>query len=197
MGQTRWRGWGGGRVLYPLVTAHSWQLYSAASLEHQAASTMTCYPTQSNYPDTELTSSCHILIMPNPRLGSEKDQFLSLWFDSTRFWTRRLQTRAHDLRIPRSPRMGGGHSTHSAILTGPLDVGGRTTVGINTICSIVCTRCSGRSGKAKASCVEGWDFDFKSSQTNDLQNRYMSLTSLVLGINRKEWGLVSSVSGYR
>ena len=30
-------------------SAHSWRLYSAASLGHQATGTMTCYPTQSHY----------------------------------------------------------------------------------------------------------------------------------------------------
>ena len=35
---------------------YSWQLYSAASLEHQDAGTKTCYPTQLHYPDTEPTS---------------------------------------------------------------------------------------------------------------------------------------------
>ena len=51
-------------------SAYSWQLYSAAALEHQTAGTMTCYPTQSHYPDTEPTSYCPILIMPNTWLGS-------------------------------------------------------------------------------------------------------------------------------
>ena len=52
-----------------------WQLYSAALLGHQATSTMTCYPTQLHYPDTEPTSPCHILTMPSSRLGSSKYQF--------------------------------------------------------------------------------------------------------------------------
>ena len=56
-------------------SAHSWLLYSAASLGHQAASTMTCYPTQSHYPNTELTSPCPIIIMLSARLGSNKYQF--------------------------------------------------------------------------------------------------------------------------
>ena len=63
------------------------RLYRAASLGHQAAGTMTCY---------------------------EKYQFLSLWFDSTRFRTRRLQIPTCNLQIPRSPRRGGRRSTHSA-----------------------------------------------------------------------------------
>ena len=55
--------------------AHSWWLYNAASLEHQPTSTMTCYPTQSHYPDPELNSLCPILIMPSASLGSDKYQF--------------------------------------------------------------------------------------------------------------------------
>ena len=34
-------------------SAHSWQLYSTTSLEHQATSTMTYYPIQSHYSETE------------------------------------------------------------------------------------------------------------------------------------------------
>ena len=63
-------------------SAHSWQVYSAASLEDQAADIMICYPTQSHYTDTEPTSPSPILIMPSARLGSNKYQFESLWFDS-------------------------------------------------------------------------------------------------------------------
>ena len=40
----------GGRVL-TCDSVHLWRLYSAASLEHQAASTTTCYHTQLHYPD--------------------------------------------------------------------------------------------------------------------------------------------------
>ena len=62
-------------------SVHSWQLYSAASLEHQATSTITYYPTQSHYPDT---GPCPTLIMPSARLGTDKYQFENHWFDSTR-----------------------------------------------------------------------------------------------------------------
>ena len=50
-------------------SAHSWRLYS------QAAGTMTWYPTQSHYPDTELTSPCCILLVLHARLGSDKCHF--------------------------------------------------------------------------------------------------------------------------
>ena len=50
-------------------------LYSATSLGHQANDSMTCYPTQLHYPDTERTSPCPILIMPGARLGSDQYQF--------------------------------------------------------------------------------------------------------------------------
>ena len=58
-----------GRVLI-CDSAHSWRLCSATSLGHQAVGTMTCYPTQSHFPDTEPISPCTILIMPSDRLGS-------------------------------------------------------------------------------------------------------------------------------
>ena len=92
----------GGWVL-TFYSAHSWRLYNAVSLEHQAAGTMTCYPTQSLYPNTEQTSPCPILIMPSAGLGSD----------------------TCDLRIPRSPRTGGGHFTHSATLTGSVRTGNK------------------------------------------------------------------------
>ena len=44
---------------------------------------MTQYPTQSHYPDTEVTNPFPILLMPSARLGSDKYQFESNWFDST------------------------------------------------------------------------------------------------------------------
>ena len=44
-------------------------------LWEQAASTMTKYPIQSHYPDTELTSPCLIQIIPISRLDSDKCQF--------------------------------------------------------------------------------------------------------------------------
>ena len=67
---------------------------------------------------TEPTSPCTILIMSSARLRSDEYQFKSLWFDSTRFQICRLKTWTHDLRIPRSPRMGGRRSTHLATPTG-------------------------------------------------------------------------------
>ena len=48
------------------------QLYSAAKLGDQAASTMTHFPLQSHYPSTELTSRCPILVMLSGRLSSDK-----------------------------------------------------------------------------------------------------------------------------
>ena len=38
------------------ASVHSWRLYSAAPLGDQATSTMTWYPTQPQYPDTEPVS---------------------------------------------------------------------------------------------------------------------------------------------
>ena len=88
-------------------SAHSWQLYSAASLEHQTAGTMTCHP-------NSIILSWHwvnqsLLIMPRSDATKRHFyQYLSLWCDSTRFGSCRLWIRTHDLRISRSPRTGGG-----------------------------------------------------------------------------------------
>ena len=73
-----------GGLLPTCDSGHSWQLFSAASVEHQAASTMTGYPTQLFFPDRERISPCPILIMPNDMLGSDKYQFLNHWLDSIR-----------------------------------------------------------------------------------------------------------------
>ena len=59
--------------------------YSASRLWCQTTSTMTAYPTQPHYPDTELTSTCPILMMLSTWLGSDKSKSLSHWFHSTRF----------------------------------------------------------------------------------------------------------------
>ena len=42
--------------------------------------TMTWYPAQSHYPDTELTSHCPILLMSSTRLGSDKYPFYNSLF---------------------------------------------------------------------------------------------------------------------
>ena len=47
----------------------------AAPLRDQASDTMTQYPTQSHYPDTEQTSHCLFLLMLSDRLVSDKNQF--------------------------------------------------------------------------------------------------------------------------
>ena len=39
-------------------SVYLWRNYSAAPLENQVCDTMTQYPTQLHYPDTELTSAC-------------------------------------------------------------------------------------------------------------------------------------------
>ena len=43
-------------------SAHSWRLHSDVPLGNQATVTMARFPTQSHYPDNELTSPCHILV---------------------------------------------------------------------------------------------------------------------------------------
>ena len=54
---------------------HSWRLYSAPPLGNRHARTMIPFPTQSHYPDTELTSTSPILVMSSARLESDKYQF--------------------------------------------------------------------------------------------------------------------------
>ena len=58
------------------------QSISVVSLDNQATSNMTSFPTQSHYPDIELTSPCHVLGMLNTRLASNKCQFQNqlAWF---------------------------------------------------------------------------------------------------------------------
>ena len=107
-----------GRWVPTCDRVHSWELYSDISLEHQAASTMTCYPTQSHYNDTEPTSPCPILIMPSTRLGSNKYQFQSYSFDSSSVRKCRVQIEIHDLQIPPSPRREVGALTHLSSPTG-------------------------------------------------------------------------------
>ena len=51
-------------------SAHSWRIYSAASLGHHDL-----HPTHSHYPVTDPISPCPILIMLSTRLGSNKYQF--------------------------------------------------------------------------------------------------------------------------
>ena len=63
-----------------------------------------------------LTLSQPVLViffkMLSARLGSDKCQFSSHWFDPTRVWT-------HKVWITRSPKMGDGCFTHSAIPSSP------------------------------------------------------------------------------
>ena len=56
-------------------SAHSWRFYSASPLGDQVTSTMTWYPTQSHYPDTDPIRPGPILIMPNAWLRSNMDQY--------------------------------------------------------------------------------------------------------------------------
>ena len=71
VGQAQW----GARGLPTCDSVHSWRLYNAASLGYQATSTMTCYPTELHYLDTEPTSSCPVSLILSAGLGSDKYQF--------------------------------------------------------------------------------------------------------------------------
>ena len=61
----------------------TWWLYSVASLEQQTTGTITCYPNQSLYPDTEWTSPYRIRIMPSAWLGNDKFKYFNHRFNST------------------------------------------------------------------------------------------------------------------
>ena len=63
--------------------AHSWRLGDKAIL------TMIWYPTQSHYPNTELTNLYPSLVMLNIILGGNKSQFCEL----SEIWTRNLSDR--------------------------------------------------------------------------------------------------------
>ena len=49
---------------------HLWQHNGPTSLGARTTGTMTQYSTQSHYPDTDKTSPCIILEIPNAKLGS-------------------------------------------------------------------------------------------------------------------------------
>ena len=111
-GQAQW--WVAGLVL-TCGNANACQLYSAASLRDQVAGMMICCATQSHYSDFKPTQ---ILIMPSGRLGSEKYQFKSHRFDSTRVNTWRVGIRTGEVHIAKSSSTGGVRSTHSATPSG-------------------------------------------------------------------------------
>ena len=106
-------------VVLTCDSAHSWQLYySTASLQHQATGTMSCYPTQSHYSDTEPTGP---LPYPNnsERLAMEwQILILKSLVRFSRVRTSRRRTQTHKVRIPRSSSTGGGPTTHSATPSG-------------------------------------------------------------------------------
>ena len=66
-----------------------------------------------HYPDAESTSLFPNLIMQSTWLGSDKYQFLSHWFDSTK-------VRMHEVQIADSPKTEDGRSTHSATPSGEM-----------------------------------------------------------------------------
>ena len=69
---------------------HACRVCSTATLGNLASSTMILYPTQSHYPETELTSSCPITIILSTWLESDKYHLLSHCLDSTK-------VRAHEV----------------------------------------------------------------------------------------------------
>ena len=118
------------KIIWPWVptchSTHSWQLYSVAPLRNQTGSTMTQYPVQSHYPDTEPTSPSPILLRPSTMLGSNKHQFYKspVWLD----WVLNSQSLAREapcftnlattqsLLKKRSDNQSGAQSTNQSAL---------------------------------------------------------------------------------
>ena len=57
------------------LTAHTWWLDKAAPVRDQAADTMTQFPSQTYYPDTEEPNPCPMLVMLTIKQGGVKYQF--------------------------------------------------------------------------------------------------------------------------
>ena len=49
-------------------SGHAWRLYITIPLGNQAVTIMSKYLTQSKYADSDLSSPCHVIIMPSIRL---------------------------------------------------------------------------------------------------------------------------------
>ena len=60
-------------------SVHSLNFHSAVPLWYQSPSTMSQFPPQSHYPDTEQTSSGPIVVMPSVTIGSDKSQLCKLF----------------------------------------------------------------------------------------------------------------------
>ena len=73
-------------------SVHSWKHFSAVPLANKVINTMIWYLTQLHYPDTDRTSSYHILIIPSAWLWTDKYQFLSHWFDLTAVYLFSIRT---------------------------------------------------------------------------------------------------------
>ena len=65
------------KVILTCDSVHSWLPYSATILGDQATGTMTRYLSRSHYPNTELTISFPILVMPSVWLGSDNYRYES------------------------------------------------------------------------------------------------------------------------
>ena len=97
-----------GGVVPTCDSTHPWWLYSAALLEHQAISTMTCYPTQLHYPDTVNQS----LPYPNNAMCQAKKRQLSIL--KSLVWLDQDAT----VRFPDLSKREAGALIHSATPTG-------------------------------------------------------------------------------
>ena len=80
-------------------SVHSCRLYTAVPMREQATNTMTQYPIQSHYPDTEPISPFPTLIMSSAWLWSDKNTFYVIGLTQWGF------------QIPQSTKSGDGCST--------------------------------------------------------------------------------------
>ena len=96
-----------GSVMYVYESynnAYLWQPNSTAPLGNQVTGSMTPYPTQPHYPDTEPTSPSPNLLMLSARLGSEKYQFYNslVWLDrEANSWSSSFEARVLPIQPPR------------------------------------------------------------------------------------------------
>ena len=86
-------------------SVRSWRLYSAAPLGNQAANTVTCYPTQSHYPETEPNSYCPILIKPSANINFKAIGLTRLGFEPVRLGFSDLQKRETGALLIRPSRL--------------------------------------------------------------------------------------------
>ena len=105
-------------VVFATSKVISGWLNSAAPLENQATGIITLYPSQSQYPGTELTSLFPFLLMPNTWLGSYMYQFYKslVWLD----WKSDSRSFARIVRVlPIRPPHLGSDPLNNFVIANP------------------------------------------------------------------------------